>query len=120
MLSSPVQRKKAQEITLTRARAPQVSARNLINVYTLVLFHSISLRGSFETTSTPRGRAGDVVPLLHDPAATRGNCNNYAKTERNGALRAKGKKEEDVPRNGAQKEQREPRWWRRWHAKEAS
>lgn len=50
------------------------------------------------------------------PAATRGNCNNYAKTECNGASRrseqggpgpedggAKGKEEEDVPRSGGAK-----------------
>lgn len=50
------------------------------------------------------------------PAVTRGNCNNYAKTECNGASRrseqggpgpedggAKGKEEEDVPRSGGAK-----------------
>ncbi|KMQ89325.1 transcriptional adapter 2-alpha-like protein [Lasius niger] len=41
--------------------------------------------------------------LLHnEPAATRGNRNNYAKTERNGASRAKEKKE-DVPWDGEHK-----------------
>lgn len=77
------------------------------------------------------GERRDKVALFYNdkPAATRGNCNNYAKTECNGASRARRtsangeareKEEEDVPGNGAQKEQREARWWRRWHAKEAS
>lgn len=57
--------------------------------------------------------------LYKEPAATRGNRNNYAKTERNGASRTKEKKKEDVPRNGVQKEQVKVRWWWRWHAKEA-
>lgn len=61
----------------------------------------------------------DRMWFLHnEPAATHGNRNNYAKTERNGASRAKGKKE-DVPRNGVQKDQAEVRWWWRWHAKKA-
>lgn len=39
-----------------------------------------------------RGRE-DTRWLLHnEPAATRGNRNNYAKTERNGASRANGKR----------------------------
>lgn len=67
-----------------------------------------------------RGRedTGERWLLHNEPAATRGNRNNYAKTERNGASRAKGKKE-DVPWDGAQKEQADVRWWWRWHAKEA-
>jgi len=61
---------------------------------------------------------GRMRPLRNEPAAIHGNRNNYAKTERNGASRAKGKKE-DVPWNGAQKDQTELRWWWRWHAKKA-
>lgn len=39
------------------------------------------------------GEQEDTRWLLHnEPAATRGNRNNYAKTERNGASRAKGKR----------------------------
>lgn len=81
------------------------------------------------------GERGDKVALFCNdkPAATRGNCNNYAKTECNGASRRseqggpgprteelKGKKRRTFQGAEAQKEQREARWWRRWHAKEAS
>lgn len=46
-------------------------------------------RGSWEKQEEKK----DTKWLLHnEPAATRGNRNNYAKTERNGASRAKAKR----------------------------
>lgn len=74
--------------------------------------------GVREKTASEDG-VGTRWLFYKEPAAARGNRNNYAKTERNGASRTKEKKKEDVPRNGVQKEQVKVRWWWRWHAKEA-